>query len=218
MEKIRVFIVDDHPPLRDGLKSTLSEAERLDVCGEAGDADTALKEIADTEPDIVLLDLSLHGNNEFGLIKQIRSMTTAPKVVILSMYNNFECIRQALLSGARGYLSKESLSYKVVEAVERVHEGEYYLDSFTLTPFIQAVLNAPPEVLFTTDGKYGKLSTREQEIFRTLAEGQTCKEIGSRLFISAKTVENHRSNIMKKLELSSHIELFNYARSLSIIE
>jgi DNA-binding NarL/FixJ family response regulator len=218
VQRIRVFIVDDHPPIREGLKAMLAEEEDLFVCGEAGDATETLWQITDAAPDIVLLDISLHGENAFGLIREMQAKVSDAKVVMLSMHNGFEYIRQAVSSGARGYLSKESSADRVFEAIRRVHAGEYYLDSFALAPFVQALLNAPPDALLTDDGRYSTLSRREQEIFRKLAEGQTCKEIGSGLFISAKTVENHRSNVMKKLDLSSHVELYNYARSLGIID
>lgn len=196
----------------------LADGDGLVVCGEAGDAREAQSEIPDAAPDIVLLDVSLHGENSFGLIREILAAKPDMKIVMLSMHNGFEYIRQAFSSGAAGYLSKESSADRIFEAIHRVHAGEYYLDSFALVPFVQALINAPPDALLTDDARYGTLTRREQEIFRKLAEGQTCKVIGSGLYISAKTVENHRSNIMKKLDLSSHVDLYTYARSLGIIE
>ncbi|NOY07994.1 MAG: response regulator transcription factor [Spirochaetes bacterium] len=217
-EKKSVIIVDDHPAVREGLKSIIRENGNLEVIAETGNGEQGLLLIGKYKPDLVLLDLSLQNANGIELTRRISKDMPGTKVLILSVHSKVDYIKEAFLAGARGYIIKESAPDKLMEGIEKVLEGSYFMDSYVSHEVIEGILMGDTRVSQAKTDAYGSLSNREQQVLRFLAEGMQTKEIAEKLFISTKTVENHRSHIMKKLEIKSMVELIRYAAKIGLID
>ena len=217
-EKKSVIIVDDHPAVREGLKSIIRKNSNLEVIAETGNGEQGLLLIDKYKPDLVLLDLSLQNVNGIELTRRISKKMPGTKVLILSVHSKVDYIKEAFLAGARGYIIKESAPDKLMEGIEKVLEGSYFMDSYVSHEVIEGILVGDMHVSQAKTDAYGSLSNREQQVLRFLAEGVQTKEIAERLFISTKTVENHRSHIMKKLEIKSIVELIRYAAKIGLID
>jgi DNA-binding NarL/FixJ family response regulator len=152
------------------------------------------------------------------LTRQIRTLLADTRVLIVSMHSKIDYIAEAFQAGATGYVVKESASERLIKGLEYVSRGDYFLDSSVSQQVVKRLMDSPAKDEKITDAAYGNLTHREQEVMRLLAEGLPIKEIGEKLFISPKTVENHRSNIMNKLDLHSTIELIRYAARLGLID
>jgi DNA-binding NarL/FixJ family response regulator len=212
-----ILIVDDHPVFREGLKLILSRAPGYRVVGEAGDGRQALELAQELRPDLVLLDLSLPDVSGVQLIEAWRRLLSDTLVLVVSMHGKIDYLTAAFKAGAKGYVVKESAAAKLLQALDLVARGEYFLDSSVSREVVQrlaAETGQPPPV---DDRAYAALTPREQEILRLLAEGLTPKAIAHRLVISPKTVENHRANLMTKLNLHTTLELVHYAARLGLV-
>ena len=213
---IRVLIVDDHPVFRQGVRQVIQNCEDIHIVGEAEDVESAFSLVRKLHPDVILLDISLPGLSGIDMTKRLSHDYPEIHVVIFSMHQREGYILQALDAGAKGYLLKGADANNISEAIRNVSRDTYYL-----CPQIQGDLISR----FLTDRKgglplrsYDVLSDREQQIFRLLAEGHTTTKIADLLFISPKTVEKHRVNVMKKLKLNNLVELTKYAISLGIVD
>ena len=215
MKQINVVIVDDHTILRQGLRKLLEEDKKINVLGEAGDGREALEKVAVLSPDVVLMDISMSGMNGLEAIKQIKRRYPKVKVLVLSMHKNEEYIYQAFKSGAIGYIVKDSAAQDVVNAIKIVSRGESYLSpcisKIVIDDYIRFLRQSDYNTL------YESLTEREREIFQLLAEGKRNQEIAKTLHISIKTVETHRSHILKKLHLSNLAEIVKYAIEIGVI-
>lgn len=218
IKKKTVLIVDDHPLFREGLKAIIGRDTRFEVVGEAGNGRKGKRLAEKHEPDIVIIDISLPDKSGIELTHEIRSLLGKTRVLIVSMHSKIEYIAEAFQAGATGYVVKESASDRLLAALDSVTKGEYFLDSSVSQQVVKKLMEFPLRETKITDAAYGTLTPREQEIMRLLAEGLSGKEIAERLFISPKTVENHRSSIMNKLELHSTMELVRYAVKLGLID
>jgi len=163
-------------------------------------------------------DISLPDKSGIELTHEIRSLLPETRILIVSMHSKIEYIAEAFQAGATGYVVKESASDRLLAGLESVAKGEYFLDGSVSHQVVKKLMESPIKEAKITDAAYGTLTPREQEIMRLLAEGLSGKEIAERLFISPKTVENHRSNIMNKLGLHSTMELVRYAARLGLID
>ncbi len=152
------------------------------------------------------------------LTREIRSLLSNTRIMIVSMHSKMDYIYEAFQAGATGYMVKESASERLLQGLESVAKGDYFLDSSVSHAVVENLIKTPAKETRITDADYGTLTPREQEIMRLLAEGLSSKEVASKLFISPKTVENHRSNLMNKLDLHSTIELIRYASKLGLID
>jgi DNA-binding NarL/FixJ family response regulator len=218
MKKKSILIVDDHPLVREGLKVIIGRSSKFEVVGEAGEAREGFRMAEELKPDLVLLDISLPDESGIELTRRIKSALPEALILIVSMHSKIDYVTEAFKAGATGYLVKESAAEKLLTALESVATGEHYLDSPVSHSVIQQLIKSPEKDMKIADGPYGSLTPREQEILRMLAEGLSAKEIAEKLFISPKTVENHRTNIMNKLGLNSSIELARYAARIGLID
>ena len=216
--KKTVLIVDDHPLYREGLKAIIASSSEFEVVGEAGDAEEGFVRAKELRPDLALVDISLPGKNGIDLAQGLKSALPETRVLVVSMHSRMDYISEAFRAGARGYMVKDSAGEGLLKALAAVANGEYFLDSSVSREVILGIVNIPDELMVVTHSDYKSLTSREQEILRLLAEGLTAKEIANRLFISSKTVENHRINIMRKLELQRPIDLIRYAARIGLID
>ena len=208
----RVLIVDDHAVVRSGLKLVLESEEGIEPVGEAGSARDAIFEARSTKPDVILLDVVMPDQSGIEVIPTLLKENPEAKVLVLSMQDDPQYVREAFAAGASGYVLKEAADREVVAAVREVAAGGRYVH-----PELGARL-VTAESEERRRAEEDPLSERESEVLRLLALGHTNQEIAKQLFISVRTAETHRSHIMQKLRLSSRAELVRYALERGLLE
>jgi DNA-binding NarL/FixJ family response regulator len=212
-EPVRVFVVDDHAMVRAGVRSELGD--EVTVVGEAADVDEAVTGIRTTVPDVVLLDVHLPGGGGRAVLEALRAELPSVRWLALSVSDAAEDVIAVIRAGARGYVTKTISGPDLQAAVRRVADGDVVfsprLAGFVLDAFSAAGPAPAPAEDPATDPGLDLLSAREREVMQLLARGYTYREIGSRLFISVKTVESHASNVLRKLQLSNRNELTRWA-------
>ncbi len=216
--KKTILIVDDHPLVREGLESILKPATKYEVVGQAGTARDGIRMIKDLKPDLVLLDLGLPDKSGLELSREIRNLSPSTRILIVSMHSKVDYIVKAFQAGATGYMTKESATERLLKGIEHVLSGEYFMDGAVSHAVVKKLMQTPEKEMKITDAGYETLTSREQEVIVLLAEGYSAKKAAAKLFISPKTVENHRTNIMNKLGLHSTIELVRYAARLGLVD
>lgn len=213
----KIVLIDDHNTFRAGLRQLVEKHSDFIVAGEGADARQGEETVRSIKPDIAVVDLSLPDKSGIQLTRILRTAVPATQIIIVSMHSKIDYIMGALRAGAVGYLVKESVSGCLHNALEAAVQGEYYLDS-ALSPEVVGRLLEAAESSDLSDSIYGNLTAREQEIFRLLAQGTIVADIADKLCISAKTVTNHRANILSKLDLHSTVDLVRYAAKLGLLE
>jgi DNA-binding NarL/FixJ family response regulator len=196
---IRLLLVDDHPLVREGLRARLASENDILVVGEAGNAVEAMAALDDHAPNLVLMDIGMKDVNGIELTARLLNRMPGLSVMMLSMYDSLEYVQRALQAGARGYVLKDAPSGEILEALRTVAKGGTYLHA----DMAQRLFRAPvPRMQF---------SAREQDILGHLAHGQSSKQIARALDLSVRTVEAHRQNIRRKLDLETQADLIRYA-------
>jgi DNA-binding NarL/FixJ family response regulator len=215
VEKIRILLADDHTLMRSGIRALLEDEPGLTVIGEAEDGRSAVAQACKLRPDVVIMDIAMPLLNGLEATRQIRQQCPRVRVLILSMHDNEEYIRQVLEAGAMGYILKDAAARELISAIRSVYRGEAVLSPAVTRLVIEDYLRwggtRPQD---ESDG----LSPREREVLQLIAEGYTNKQIAEILSISIKTVQAHRNNLMGKLDLHDRGELIKYAIQKKIIE
>lgn len=217
-DKKRVIIVDDHPLMRAGMKAMIDRSTGYVVTGEAGDIEEALRLAVELRPELMTMDVSLPGKSGIDAVREIKAVNPDVKILMVSMHSKFEYVAEAFKAGANGYLVKEATGGKLIHALDTLLTGEFFMDGLTSHEVIDKLLRGNDADRVVQDERYNLLSPREQQVMRLVAEGVSSREIASRLVLSAKTVENHRANLMKKLDVHSKMDLTRYAAKLGLID
>jgi two-component system response regulator NreC len=215
VNKIRVLLADDHTILRDGIRALLEDQSDMEVIGEAEDGQATVKMVAKLKPDVVVMDIAMPLLNGLEATRQIQRDYPQVKVLILTMHENEEYIRQVLAAGALGYVLKDAAARDLLGAIRTVNQGEAVLSPAITRLVIEDYLrwgDIRPED--TSNG----LTLREREVLQLIAEGYTNKEIAEILNLSVKTIQSHRTNLMNKLDLHDRGELIKYAIQKKIID
>src|ERR1700761_9546130 len=208
IRKRTVFIVDDHPLLRQGLALLINRESDLAVCGEAEEAQTAMHALSQYQPDILIVDISLNGPDGLDLLKNIRNSYPGLPVLILSMHDEATYAERALRARANGYIMKQEATEKVLIAVRRILNGEVYLSDRIANKLLHQYISGDSSDM---NSRLSALSDRELEVFRLIGEGRSTRQIAEKLHLSIKTVETYQAHIKDKLSLHSGRELVQHA-------
>ena len=206
--KRRVFIVDDHPIVRQGLAPLINREPDLAVCGDAEDAGSALRRIEEIKPDLAVVDISLNGPDGLDLLKSIRTHDANLPVLILSMLDESLYAERALHAGANGYIMKQEATERLLVAIRRILAGEIYLSERMSNRMLHRFAAGGP---VGSQSPIAELTDRELEVFRLIGEGRGTRQIAEELHISVKTVESYQAHIKEKLSLKNARELVQRA-------
>ena len=205
MSKIKVLLVDDHAIMRDGISALINLQDDIEIVGEASEGKEAIEKARELVPDVVIMDISMPEMDGLEATRRIKKKNPSVKVLVLTQHDNREYILSTIKSGSDGYLPKRALGSELVAAIRAIHQGHSFLyptaAGILLEDYRRQVEKEP----------YDRLTEREREVFRLIADGHTSREIADMLFISLKTIHNHRAKIMKKLNIHNKSELIKYA-------
>jgi len=201
------LICDDHTLFVEGIKAMLRNESSLEIVGEARDGRQAVELVKELKPDLLLMDVSMPDMNGFDATQRVHELDSNIKVLILTMHDEEELVARCLEAGAAGYIIKDAPASQLLYAIEMVKKGERYLSPVVLKQVVAGYVknsNVPQT-------SYDRLSPREREVLKLLAEGLSVKEIATRLNLSVKTVDVHKTNLMKKIDVHDRTELIKYA-------
>ena len=211
---IRILIVDDHDLMREGIRAMLEHEPGMEVVGEVGDGQEAIRLVRELAPDVVLMDIALPGGiGGLEATEAILAERPHTRVLVLTQYEQREYIRRALKIGAQGYLLKRSASGQLKEAIRTVARGQRYLHPVAASELVDLVTSGAS----FEEEEYESLTQRERQVLKLLAEGKTSREIAKYLGISLKTAMTHRSNLMAKLNLHCRADVVRYAIRQAIL-
>lgn len=203
----RIFIVDDHPMMRDGLRALISGESDLEVCGEADDALPALEQIEKLKPDLIIVDITLRSTSGLELLKDLHHRAPSVPALVISMHDESLYAERVLRAGGRGYVMKQEGGKKLMEAIRLVLNGQTFVSPKISAKILDAFSGHRP----TGSSPVERLTNREFEVFQLIGGGLGTKDIAARLHVSTKTVEVHRVNIKQKLNVGTAQELIHFA-------
>jgi DNA-binding NarL/FixJ family response regulator len=219
MSKIKVLLVDDHQIVRDGIFALLIKEHDIEIVGEASNGDELFEKLKFIKPDIIILDISLPKMSGIEIAGILSKDFPQIRIIVFSSYTDEETIFKSIRAGAKGFLPKDSMREDLVDAIKKVHQGfEYLSDKIPNTILMDYIKKAGSQEEKFNNSKLSSLTKREREILKLIAEGMSYKEIGTELFISVRTVETHKNNILQKLELKSTIDLVKFAIKNDLID
>jgi two-component system, NarL family, response regulator NreC len=214
MSKIRVLLADDHVLFRHGIRGLLSTQIDIEVVSEVSNASDAVSQCSESRPDVVLMDISMPGLSSFEAARQIKKARPGIRILFLSMFNDEDYLQQAMQAGASGYVLKDTAAPDLIAAVREVARGGTHLSPRMLAHVVETFRGG----VKTNVSRFRTLTAREREILKALAEGKSVKEIASESNVSTKTVEAHKFNLMRKLDLHNKAQLVHYAIQKKIIQ
>jgi DNA-binding NarL/FixJ family response regulator len=212
---LRILIADDHEVARKGIRSLLENHPGWEICGEASDGREAVASVTKLKPDILLLDIGMPNLNGLDATRQILAIMPEARILILTVHDSEQVVREVLAAGARGFLLKSDTGRELVTAVEALQQGRTFLTSKVAQMMVDVYLRPHSE---TDPSNPCVLTPREREVIQLVAEGKTTKEIATALNLSVKTAETHRTNLMRKLDLHSIADLTLYAVRNGIVQ
>lgn len=215
MDKIKVFLIDDHRIVRDGIRSLLMTDDSIDVCGEFDSYYHSVEYISRLQPDIIIMDISMPEISGIDATAEISKEFPNVKVLILSMYTNEEFVIKSIASGAKGYLPKNTSKKELLSAIYDINEGKEYFSPEISKIIVKSMMNKAGKQEISP---LNLLTRREEELLKLVAEGFSNTEIAEKLFISVRTVETHKNHIMTKLDLKNTVELIKFAIKEGITE
>ena len=211
--KITVLLCDDHTLFREGIKAILKDEPSIEIVGEAADGRQAVAKALELHPDVVLMDIAMPELSGFDATRRILHANSKAKVLILTMYEEEEVINRCLAAGAAGYVLKDAPRAHLIHAIDVVNNGGQYMSSRALKKVVKQYVGGAKSAATG----YERLSDREREVLKLLADGLALKEIATRLVLSVKTVDAHKTNLMRKLDLHDRSELIKYAIQRKLI-
>jgi two-component system nitrate/nitrite response regulator NarL len=211
--RIKLLLVDDHPVVRKGIVSCLSQQEHLQIIGEAADGREALRKARELIPDIILMDIDMPHMNGLAVTELLRKELPKVKVLVLSMHSNTDFVLRIIQSGARGYILKDATTDELVKAIDAINAGEAFFSS----EVARAALNQYVRGTGPSGEKVMQLTNREREVLIHIADGLSNKEIASQLGVGVRTIETHRERIMRKLNIHSVAGLTKFAISQGLV-
>ncbi len=214
-DKIKVVIVDDHTLLREGIRAMLALSMEIEVVGEAPDGQSGIDLVGQIQPDVVLMDIAMPVLDGLEATRRIKDRFKKVKVLILTQHENREYVFPILKAGADGYVLKKAAGTELVSAIKAVHEGGTFLYPSVARAVVEDYLRPDGTI---SERRHSKLTDREIEVLKLIAEGRSNQEIADMLCLSVKTVTGHRTNIMEKLDIHSRTELVKYAIRTGLIQ
>jgi len=218
MGRIKIFLVDDHQLVRDGIKALLTGAGSIDIIGEATNGTELLEKIRKVQPDIILMDISLPDISGIELTKTLNREFPSVRILILSMYTNEDFVFNAIKAGAKGYLPKNTSRRELLDAIGAIYDGQEFFSDSISKVILKSFLRQATQPESASEKRQQPLTKREQEILKLFAEGLNNKEISTKLNISIRTVESHKNHIINKLGLKSTVEMVKFAIRNKIVE
>jgi two-component system response regulator NreC len=215
-QKVRIVLVEDHTILREGLRALLSADPDFEIIGEAADGREAVRLVEKQVPDLILMDLSMPRMTGMDAIREIKKRYPATKIIALTVHKTEEYLGTTLQAGADGYVLKDATHSELMMAIQSVLNGKTYLSPGVSEKVVEGYLEGKEGRM--PNSTLGLLSQREREVLKLIAEGYKNKEIAADLYISLKTVEKHRANLMKKLDLHNAAALTAYAIEQGLVE
>lgn len=216
MTKIRVLLADDHTLFRQGIRTLIAAEPDMEVVGEASNGSEAIARALETRPDIVLMDIGMPGLSCFEATRQIKKARPETKVIFLTMYDDEDYLIQGMEVGASGYILKDSPAQQLIAAMRDVYRGGSYLSPRMLSQLVDDFRSRIRSTQRVPRSE--TLTAREREVLKLLAEGNSVKEIANYLNLSVKTVEAHKFNLMRKLDIHNKAQLVQYAIQKKIIK
>jgi DNA-binding NarL/FixJ family response regulator len=211
MSKIRILVVDDHAILRDGIRALLGLHDDIEIVGEASEGKEAIEKARELSPDVVVMDIAMPGMDGLEATRRITKKNPKARMLVLTQYDDKEYILSAIKAGASGYVPKRALGTDLVSAIRAIYKGDSFLYPSAAAALIE-------DYRQQAGGEpYDRLTAREREILKLIAEGHTSREIADMLLISLKTVLGHRTKLMEKLDLHNRTELIKYAMRKGLV-
>lgn len=211
MDKIKILVVDDHALMRDGIRALLAMDGNIEIIGEASDGREAIEKVQELSPDVVIMDIAMPIMDGLEATRRITKKNPGVKILVLTQYDNREYILSAIKAGATGYVPKKAVGSELISAIQAVHKGDSFLYPSAAAALIHDYLRQAEQE------PYDRLTDREREILKLIAEGHTSREISEMLFISLKTVLGHRTKVMQKLDIHNRTELIKYAMHKGLV-